>query len=254
MNKLPPEITQRVLLFTDDVDSLRAAALSCTALYAAFMGAEKMIATRVLLRQIPWDVLPEALAVEASRHIRPGREREVDKFGRDYLLTRSRKFSRFGLTDALRLGRLYNIVEFLARRVAHDALSNGPPLFSSESSFSSYSSGPTVTELRRIQRTLYRFQLYCNMFGGDLTLSRRQQELYFRYFSRVEDEQLASLQDLLVRIVAIPYNDLVDHDVRQGASDYPCMDLSSGEPPHIISRGLESIHRLVIAESYEKPG
>ncbi|KAI1417428.1 hypothetical protein F5Y13DRAFT_202952 [Hypoxylon sp. FL1857] len=142
MNKLPLEITQRVLCSLDDVHSLRAAALSCPALYTAFTSAEKLITTNVLLRQIPCEVLPEAIVVEASWSIQSDRDDEIERFSRDYLSIRPAPFASLGLADALRLARLHNIVDFLARRLARDALANGPPQVSDESP---YESKPTVT-------------------------------------------------------------------------------------------------------------
>ncbi|KAI1137441.1 hypothetical protein F5Y05DRAFT_387224 [Hypoxylon sp. FL0543] len=248
MNKLPLEVTQKVLYSLDDVDSLRAAALSCRALYAAFTSAEKLITTQVAIRQIHRDVIPEALAVEASRGIR---EHELDSFAQDYLSTRSIPYARWRLVDVLPMIRLYEIVEFLARRLARAALMNGHPVLSRDSS---YQSEPTISELRRIQRALYRFHLYCNMFNGVGINVQERLRLYFRYFSTIEHEQLACVQDLLIRLVAKPYNDLVDHDVRWGAlAAVPYITSSDSElGQHIISRGLERIYELATTISHEK--
>ncbi|KAI0839587.1 hypothetical protein F5Y06DRAFT_25188 [Hypoxylon sp. FL0890] len=250
MNKLPLEIIQRILSSVDDVNSLRAATLSCRALYAAFAGAEELITTKVVVRQIHWDVLPEALAVEASWNI-PNEDDALEKFARYHLSTRSRPFASWRLADALPIIRLHKIVEFLARRLARNALAYGPPQLSRQSS---YQPEPTAGELRRIQRALYRFQLYCNMFSHKNTHYQNQQRLFFRYFSTIEHEQLACIQDLLIRVVARPYNDLVGHDVRWGAlgSFHYISSSDSIEGQYIISRGLEKIYKIATALFYEE--
>jgi hypothetical protein len=65
MDRLPFEVLQRILASLD-LDSLRNAALSCRTFFEAFKGAEEILTSKILLRHISYDVLPEGILVHKS--------------------------------------------------------------------------------------------------------------------------------------------------------------------------------------------
>jgi hypothetical protein len=101
------------------------------------------------------------------------------------------------LIDALPLGRLHIFVHYLAKRFATKVLA-------SEARLSAISSRPTLSEICRFERALYRFEIYCNFFRSSLAPSRREErrELYFSKFSPCENEQLDCIHGFLIREIA----------------------------------------------------
>ncbi|KAH8597368.1 hypothetical protein B0O99DRAFT_684699 [Bisporella sp. PMI_857] len=73
------------------------------------------------------------------------------------------------------------------------------------------------SELKRYERAFYRFELYCNLFGGlkspSLSL-QEQRDAFFSKFSPSENEQLACVHDYLCRLLSPAYfNEMGEHDV-----------------------------------------
>lgn len=59
----------------------------------------------------------------------------------------------------------------------------------------------STNEVTRIERSLYRFEIYCNLFRDSAQFTfapgPEQREAYFSKFSPWENEQLACVQDYL---------------------------------------------------------
>ncbi|KAI0007425.1 hypothetical protein F4779DRAFT_592003 [Xylariaceae sp. FL0662B] len=248
MERLPLELVQQVFTHLD-LASLRNVALSCRDFFNAFKSAEVLITSDILLRQIDLDVLPEAILVNESRHLG---EPSVDKgtrFANDYLKSRTSAPLRWKLVDALPLERFHKFVHYLAALFAGEALERQPRLLALGEQ-----PNPSCEEIRRFERALYRFQLFCNIVGElDPIEDEELREMFFDHFSAWENEQLACLHDFLVRVVAKPFNYLVDHDVTWGYLQVRYIDTYCSEyGQHILSQGLEMVYRLSKASTYQQ--
>ncbi|KAI1082677.1 hypothetical protein F5B20DRAFT_577757 [Whalleya microplaca] len=246
MERLPPEITQRILSLVD-LDSLTAAKLSCRSIHDAFTGAEKVITTEILRRQIDSSILPEAIAVNKSFGLNPDDVNAVATFTSEHLVARQTPPVLCSLDEALPMRRFHKYVESLAIRLSQDALATIPAPF--QTSYHPFR--PTPSELFRIQRALYRYQLYCNMFGTRRVEKGEKLARYATYFAQWENEQVACVQNLLLRVIAKPFNEHIDHDISCELVPYIDRD-DSWEGWWILSRGLEYIHQLSIAKVFDE--
>ena len=70
---------------------------------------------------------------------------------------------------------------------------------------------PTRQELRRIERALYRFEIYCDLFREipnersstiPSAINSEQSQLFFAKFAPYENEQLGCIHDFLVRAIS----------------------------------------------------
>lgn len=253
----------------DDLDTLRAAALCCRTFYEVVVRIDKLITTEILLSQIHPTVMPDAITVHASFALSSREDAALELFSTNNLSTKTTPPTVWKLSEALPLSRFHNIVSYFAKQLSLTALNRArdelrePPRRAT----------PTDTEVRRVQRALYRFQLYCNMFDRkSIPVEERRQELFFSHFSTWENEQLFCARDLLVGIFAerkfaapnwryayfannspVAYNDLVDHDVRWGCLPrWPITfdEVESKEAEYALSKGLEFLFRLVRTDDY----
>lgn len=209
---LSVELVRLVLSALPDVASLRATISSCPVFYSAFLEAEAAITTRVLLKQINASVLPEAIAaLESSRLCLNDDEESCDEgailaFMDQNIRHRPVVPSSWSLLEALRVTQLHGPVGELAVSFVNEAVDK-PPLNRSRSL------SVACQEVCRIERALYRFETYCNLFRGSLMLLgspvllmrlrfyREQQRLFFTNFAPWENEQLGCIHDFLVRAV-----------------------------------------------------
>ena len=195
LQTLPMETRQAILCELPDVRSLRSAALSCPPLYQAFISAEHILTSKVLLRQLPQDVLPEAVAALHSASISPWPRAETQDFVSKHFFTRKHVQWKWNMKEALAMISLYNHIKFFATGFASEALARTPI---------STPAPASRRELARIERALYRFQVYCNLFPGlkrPLFDAAFQKALYFNKFSPWENEQLAAVHDYLHRSI-----------------------------------------------------
>ncbi|KAK8136767.1 hypothetical protein PG984_004707 [Apiospora sp. TS-2023a] len=258
---LSVELVRLVLSALPDVASLRATILSCPLFYSAFLEAEGAITTRVLLGQIDASVLPEAIAALESSRLRLDGGEEIYNEGvvrafMDQNLRHRPLVPRsWSLLEALRVTQLHVSVGELVAKFINEATSE-PPLIRSRSI------SVTRQELCRIERALYRFEIYCNIFGGSLTRSpisltrlrfyREQKRLFFTNFAPCENEQLGCIHDFLVRAVTPAFDDIVDHDIAWGASNVDYGTINSPSIQRILFSGLDKLHQITQAEAYEK--
>ncbi|KAI1820142.1 hypothetical protein F4861DRAFT_524125 [Xylaria intraflava] len=242
MDRLPLELLQQVLAHLD-LESLRNAALSCRMFFDAFKCAETTITGEVLLRQIDYTVLPEAILVSKSWDLGEPSVNKAIEFAK-ILNFRELAPTKWNLVDALPLARFHEKVNYLATQAAHEALGNHPRLMET-------SPEPTREELCRFERALYRFQLYCNVVGRTYAEGREYEDMFFKYFCTWENEQLACIQEHLVRVVSRPFNYLVDHDITWGYLTVPYISSNSMDhAEYILSEGIEKIYLLSRASGY----
>ena len=203
MERMPVELRQELLGFLPDLISLRSAVLTCSSFYEAFISAEVLVTTRVLGNQVDLEVLPEALAVLESSHLQPWTRQRIQDFVRDHLDSRKPQLpSQWTLAQAISLGSLHRHVQSFATAFASDALTK--QLGANElNTIPNYP--PSHDEIHRIQRALYRFELYCNLFRDPkrtLFNIKEQIPLFFFKFSPWEIEQLGIIHDYLFRVIS----------------------------------------------------
>ncbi|KAI1371051.1 hypothetical protein F4677DRAFT_436620 [Hypoxylon crocopeplum] len=251
---LPLELVRMVLSALSDVASLQAAVLSCPLFYHPFLEAETAITTPVLLNQIDANVLPKALATFESSQLRPHDTdpktwEAVTDFVTRNLRQRPCAPTSWSLLKALRLERLHFHVDRLTKKFVEVALTN-PPLNPSTST-------ATCQERCRIERALFRFELYCNLFresmGVQPSIYGEQKQLFFANFAPWENEQLGCIHDFLVRAVSPAFNDIAEHDVAWGVFQVEYSNrVDSPFIQEVLSLGLEKLHQIVNAETYEE--
>lgn len=190
--QLPVEIVHDILSSLPDILSLAAAVLTGPYLYQAFLDAQSWITKDVLLRQIPTELLHDALTAEVSSHQDIWTREQAEDFLAKYLACDQQPFHgslQWKLAQVLSLARFYRIVELLTASLVSSILTERPPAWPLSSS-----------EMLRICN-VYRFQIYCNVFRNKDNLLIQpyddQREVYFGLFSAWENEQLACIQDYL---------------------------------------------------------
>jgi hypothetical protein len=193
IERLSIEVIQLIMLDIADVQSLKSAALSCPSLYLAFRDAETIITTHVLSNQVGYSVLPEAVAALQSSRLHLPTEQRVQDFVAKYLHQRCLSPKSWTLRDALPVGKLHLCLSNFAMRFADTCLTR--KLLRSAT--------PTESERNRIERALYRFEIFCNLFRKPGVVSdEHQRDLFFSNFSPWENEQLACIHDFLVQQVS----------------------------------------------------
>ncbi|KAJ2978822.1 hypothetical protein NUW58_g7373 [Xylaria curta] len=281
IKRLPVELLQMILGALPDVSSLCMAASSCSLFYHVFLQAETPLTTRVLLGQVDVDVLPEAMMAGESALLRPhesGREsyQAILDFVARNLQRRPTPPKSWSLRKALHLSRLHFYVDAFARKFVATTLAIHP--------LNRTTRPVTPREMRRVERALYRFETYCNLFRQpptkgpiryqDSIPSRIYDErvpLFFAHFAPYENEQLGCILDFLLRAISpgnsqaqrmvihslrayewvLAFADVGEHDVDWGARkvDYTnCFD--SPEMQSVVSRGLAKLYEITGAETY----
>lgn len=204
---LSTEIICAILEELDGIGSLQSAILTCRRVHAAFSGGAPIIINRIILGQLDtWNVRPEALiALEASKLSTPTTAKSADEFCEHHLKKRTTD-TRILLTlnEAGTIEKLLFTVEKLANTFAKDSLQK----LASENGDASQSNAITSSEKGRIMRTLYRFEIFCNIFrlpGKESDSSRRKinrghgqcMTKFLSYFSPWENEQLGCVYEFL---------------------------------------------------------
>ena len=193
LERLPVEILHGILSRLSDIQSLAATVLTGPYLYYAFLDAQSWITEEVLLRQIPTELLHDALAGEVSSHRDIWAREQAKDFLAKYLARDQQPFHSYlqwTLSQTLSLARFYRIVEFFTASLVSSILTQRP---------SAWPVSPS--EKSRIDRNFYRFQIYCNVFRNKDNIPIRpsdaQRKVYFAHFAPWENEQLACIQDYL---------------------------------------------------------
>jgi hypothetical protein len=192
IEQLSIELRQLIMSAITDVQSLKSAALSCPSLYYAFSNAETIITTHMLFNQIGCDVPLEAVAALESSRLRLPTKQGIQDFVVKYLCQRCPSPRSFTLRDALSVGNLHLSLYDFATRFANACLTKEPLR-------SATLTTPIPDKRDRINRALYRFEIFCNLFHKpDIVDLEDQRDLFFSNFSPWENEQLACVHDFLV--------------------------------------------------------
>ncbi|KAI0537928.1 hypothetical protein GGR58DRAFT_501700 [Xylaria digitata] len=244
MDHLPLELLQRILIHLD-LNALRNAALSCRIFFNAFKSAEELITGELLLRQIDYDVLPEAILADRSRRLGAPSLSKMSEFV-EALKTREPAPTKWRLTYALSLAQFHEKVTYLASQAAREALEKQPCLL-----VAGKLPGPTCEEMHRFERALYRYELFCNVIGRDFLGEDDLWDMFFEWLSTWESEQLACIHEHLVRVVSRPFNYLVEHDVTWGYLLVPYIHGHESEyAQELLAGGVERVYYLSRASDY----
>ncbi|KAI8625206.1 hypothetical protein F5Y19DRAFT_489879 [Xylariaceae sp. FL1651] len=214
VERLPLELVQMILSAVPDVASLQTAVLSCPTFYYAFQKVQNTITAQVLRNRIDVSVLPEAIAAYESSWVPPLDDRYVPQcrkaianFVTKNIRTRQIAPTSYPLRNALQLERFHFYVDAMAEKFIKAALTKEP--------LSRAGSIVTHQERCRIERALYRFEIFCNLFCEELLNDiqcGREDEFFFLNFSPWENEQLHCINDFLHRAVCPAWNDVAEHD------------------------------------------
>lgn len=213
IERLSIELLRVILCALPDIATLQSAVLSGSTFYLAFQEAKNSIATQVVLSQIGADLLPDAAAALESSTLSHRLQdadlstgnQDVKHFMSKYVRERPGPADAWPLGTACRLGKLHACIYQLAQDFALEAMACHP-LNQNRRSL-------TPQELCRIERTLYRFEVYCNLLRGapqerydqddDIADAvEERNELFFENFASYEIEQLGCIHDFLVRLVS----------------------------------------------------
>ncbi|KAI0868245.1 hypothetical protein GGS24DRAFT_482946 [Hypoxylon argillaceum] len=204
IENLPLELVQMILSFLPGPRALRTAVLSCPLFYYSFLGFKESITTQVLLNRIDISVLPEAMmSLEASELRSMNRASAhfycmIHEITVDHLRQRPTARRSWSFLEALHLERRHAIVEELSQ----DFISRSFKAI--ERRFELYFERPgwkaTHNERRRIERALYRYDIFSAMFsrgcGETEGLAHDygyQEDGFFQYFAPWENEQLSCI-------------------------------------------------------------
>ncbi|EGD94589.1 hypothetical protein TESG_02099 [Trichophyton tonsurans CBS 112818] len=227
LTSLPAEIQETILSQLDSFRTLNSIAATCRAFRDLVLYHPRGIIDRILKSIIPDEVFPEAITFfEASKLPTTNVEVVQELLGR-YFTSLKRNMGprpKFSLSEATTLEKYHRLIQGFTHVFITSALSKHPitgdevkpPWF------------VTKGEQYRIQRALYRFELYWKLFKRMERNDRSQRypqlaiplqdhsKLYFDHFAPWENEQMICIQDFLLRIVDEVFNDVAAHDVEWG--------------------------------------
>lgn len=191
---LPVEMKQAILSTAPDVASLKSLVSSCSCFYHCFCGAESSILHNILRRQIGPDLMPLAAIVSESYRLRPWtKEGALDVLSQ---LFEHRALASWTLPGASYVSQLHGHVEFFVADFVATKLSNETQ------------TKPSESEVHRIRRTFYLFELYCTLFRARPSKKNRfskddLRDLFFKKFAPWENEQLSCIHDYLFEQLSV---------------------------------------------------
>lgn len=201
LETLPLEIVQNILASLDDIPSLICAALTGPFLFNALHFSEESIATQVLINQLSPALVHDAITTQKSYRYREriAPDEEVVRFIERYfdgLREPSLPPLRLTISNSLPLSQFHKKIRYLSDHLITDMLSENPVSGRPDLS----PQPPLKGELVRIERALYRMEIYYNIYLNRRT--HRLNDAFFSCLSPWENEQLACVRDCMFRILA----------------------------------------------------
>jgi len=219
---MPLHLLSIMLAQLDSMPSLVSAIFSHSSFYAAFNEDRDRIVRQIITSQISPGILNYAMRTHAASLWEPDRcsRRGLEQI-RDFLFDhpvdtdfcdtepQDQTFARPGSIDlrlAAALSRTHATVEFFTNDFLRDTL----PLVRQELGLRRRNlTAATKTEVFRIHRAIYRFQLYCDLVRHPFTREEERDHLwpilfsnYFSNFSPWVNEQLASVCEYFDRVLS----------------------------------------------------
>lgn len=220
---LPLEVCQAILSAIPDLKTLQAAIQTGHCLYSAFMDARKHITTNVLEHHIDPEFMYDAVMTEMTLWKKdPFTDEGLLAFVEEYKARDQELFHSVfqgTILQAVRLAQFHDVVEFFITDFAsstlqHKEAGTGVP----QNRLLSW------RERHRIGRSLYRFEVFCNIFTDNELYSHpngpkaREKIIpddyeYYNFFVPWENEQLACIRDYLFKTITPGLRpcDLPDH-------------------------------------------
>lgn len=199
---LPVEIKQAILSLLPDITSLKALISTCSCFYKSFLDCESSILTKVLLNQITPSLMPNAVTTFKSSDMTPWTKERAENLLLLYTTGETSSVLRkWTLRNALVLSKMHEHVQFFTHRLTVDALLLHPVTGLLDADRASVS----PSEVRRIQRALYRFEFYCNMLAFRRKCNGGCSKIFsidIGKFAHWENEQLACICDHLNQYVS----------------------------------------------------
>ncbi|KAK3903554.1 hypothetical protein C8A05DRAFT_32694 [Staphylotrichum tortipilum] len=266
--RMPQHLLALILAQLDSTQSLASAILSHSYIYATFQDDRNRILRAVRVDQMPARTRPYAYLTLAAGQMQPRDRAQVRRFlwssswcldphsdlGAGFLGRVMKVDSVDPRAVVEGLNSMHAMVEWFTRDFARDTL----PLVGSELGLKR-PGGMTLSadETFRIQRAMYRFQMYCDMLQSPMDgkgnwLGKRLRRNFFGRFSPWVNEQLACVHDYFERVLSRAFDEVAAHDVDWGHQRINW--LANGERnPHkqaYLFRGIPFLHTLAHAPTY----
>ncbi|KAH8808779.1 hypothetical protein F5884DRAFT_381720 [Xylogone sp. PMI_703] len=246
---LPNELKVAILLQMHNTPTLQALVRSSPSYHQAYIGQRRLILSTVLLRDLPVEVLPDAIAVQYAFKI-PFDSREQRKKDIESTLSQYKSQRTPSAPDALEtieidtltsLARLQSVVVDITSDFYKSALALCP-----------FSNGTIESlshnEKRRIYRALYRFELYCVIFNERMRLFDNvdQTIIFFSMFKPWEMEELACVRDYIMR----SYFEFLEQCASELTRLHPSKDFykdswRSQNAEYFMTLGLSYLRRVI---------
>lgn len=210
-SSLSQDVLILILKQIPDPGSLQASVASCRAFYDAYQNSPISISKNLVLRKVNAEVLPEAILLILARNARPVPQYELEStvvqlMGRrnDPDLVASHNWT---LADAAGIIRLHSLIEDLANECASFRLAM-LGMIALETGNRAHREPPSDSELIRVKRALYRFEINRTLIPIGLDREDYNHYILAAQFAFLEtcspweNEQLASVHRYLFRLVA----------------------------------------------------
>ena len=270
ISSLPVEVKVNILASLPDRASLLATILTSKAFHDVFLHSANIILADILLREISPSVLTDALWCWAAIPVHEGGTEAVDAFLRSYDRKSSIQaiYSLLSMNEMFVFARINSSVRYWTARFCQKLESE--ELFGGSVPCSPHTL--TQVESERIQRTLYRYELYSLLFRTRYATSGMPsytpdmcfEHRYLRFFSKfnaLEIDQFITVYDLLVDSTTHSFYDRCVCNVEWGwfsitpamTSPY-CFGKFDYNERHeqMVSQGLECLRRMETANSKEE--
>ena len=208
LSGVPFEIKQHILTMLPDIASLKALMLACPSFYQVFCDRKSYVLVRILNTYITPDLMCDALATfQSTPRLQWSKKKVNDLILRYTNRETNSLLPEWNHCNATALVEMHGHVQFFANGIANSALSH--VAMTGLSNPNPVKASPS--ELIRIQRTLYRFQFYCNMYNlhagsrlGRFNIAVRdeQGDRVFHGFAPWENQQLACIRDFLCNVMS----------------------------------------------------
>ncbi|KAF4457734.1 hypothetical protein FALBO_15148 [Fusarium albosuccineum] len=273
LEALPLDTLSYALSFLSDKASLRAALISCPALYNAFKHRKAYIASSVLFQSMDEGVYQEAVvAFNMKLETWKGAKACVEAINRVFGKERTIAAANLTFPKVQSMWRLHRSIEYLANEIVRSVKAEHPAL----KDFTDLQ--PTAADIYRVQRAFYRLEMYTTISttthgswlddnGGENRIltkdegeeahwahclagleKHRVKKAFCSNFSIVEIEQLMCIRDMLMVYVAPVFNDFVEHDIATGIyMPWYIRDTLSFSARTLISLGLNFIFDFMTA-------
>ena len=262
LSSIPTEILIAIFTRLCDFRSVKSLALTSRVFYHTLLKAESAIVRDVFYNEIEFQ--SEAVAVVRSFGMTSWDISSV-KGALDTYFDEQVNLDdiAWNLSLGMQVHKLHVLVKSFSAEFAASALKKITEASSTpvKENGNSESLAPTQAELRRFERTFWRFELYCNLFRERFQDPQRrikplprieedaQQAIFFDRLAPFENEQLGCVHDFLFDQVPSPFDYVAQHDIEWGSEwrtrwvhDYDGSECYNKEA--LIARGLEKILEL----------